>query len=199
MLTLKTAQTGIPRTKSLQFLKKNVFGPPYDEDDFSLRTETSTAMVDLYMLFVLKEFHHLYNFHQHVTPSTQDIKKFPNRPDALNMTPRPFSTCFADVFPIIIFETDSKYTALGQSLPNDLRDMLKRTRPLFVQYVLNVKALVEEQNGQESSTINGDGQDYLTASDLSSAKKLVLKEKQMYTTSIAGLYAQSDISSSRIH
>mmetsp|Transcript_17569 Transcript_17569/g.24136 ORF Transcript_17569/g.24136 Transcript_17569/m.24136 type:complete len:83 (+) Transcript_17569:632-880(+) len=37
----------------------------------------------------------------------------------------------------IIYQNDPKYSALIESLAPNVLDMLKRTRPLFVQYILN--------------------------------------------------------------
>ena len=83
--------------------------------------------------------------------------------------------------------SDSKYAQLIPYLSPDLCDMLRATRPLFVEYVLD--AMLEERLSpstisQNSPTSSGE----LTAVILSRVKKMVLKKERF--TSLGGLYGQ---------
>jgi len=94
-----------------------------------------------------------------------------------------------------IFQDDVKYSALITSLDSDICDMLKRSRPLFVQYVLN--ALEEDKIAKDSisSSSSSSSSDTvgkscrLTCSVLSKVKKEILSKKNKFTSN-GGLYAQ---------
>eukprot|EP01034_Spumella_vulgaris_P042120 gene42120-52219_t len=79
-----------------------------------------------------------------------------------------------------LFSSDQKYADLIKLLPDNLCDMLKRTRPLFAQYVLN-ELLVEN--------VPLTGQVQLTSTVLSAVKKKILKEKRLFASE-DGLFAQ---------
>jgi hypothetical protein len=74
-----------------------------------------------------------------------------------------------------IFATDPTYSALIASLSDDVREMLQKTRPLFVYYVLGAM-LAESTNT-------------LTPSVLSKAKTLILERKKSFYSD-GGLFAQ---------
>ena len=75
-----------------------------------------------------------------------------------------------------IFCNESKYSKLITLLSPDVCNMLKSTRPLFVQYLLNAM-LEEDSKGQ------------LTAAVLSNAKRQIVENKIKFTT-LAGLFGQ---------
>ena len=82
------------------------------------------------------------------------------------------------------FENDDKYAALIATLSDDVCRMLQRTRPLFVEYVLD--AMLELRAAGEAVS---DKAGALTVSVLRTAKRRVLTEKFKFTSK-EGLFAQ---------
>eukprot|EP00597_Dinobryon_sp_UTEXLB2267_P008933 CAMPEP_0170093994 /NCGR_PEP_ID=MMETSP0019_2-20121128/26891_1 /TAXON_ID=98059 /ORGANISM="Dinobryon sp., Strain UTEXLB2267" /LENGTH=859 /DNA_ID=CAMNT_0010315039 /DNA_START=129 /DNA_END=2708 /DNA_ORIENTATION=- len=91
-----------------------------------------------------------------------------------------------------IFQNDPKYRALIESLAPNVVDMLKRTRPLFVQYMLDA-LLVKDQSADESSSRFSSSAvsrtTPLTCAALSTVKAEILSQKKQFTSD-GGLYAQ---------
>lgn len=84
-----------------------------------------------------------------------------------------------------VFAEDGRYAALINTISSDVRTMLQRTRPLFVQLVLEAMLVAQEQQAGSTTVTAG----HLTADVLSAAKIVILREKARFG-SYGGLYAQ---------